>query len=49
MKPERGSSGFAGREGCVREGTYLFVADPSIDFRIDVDEANDVALMKVVQ
>ena len=49
MKPERRSSGFAGREGCVRERTYFFVADPCIDFRIDVYEADDVALMKVIQ
>ena len=49
MKPERRSSGFAGSEGCVRERTNLFVADPCIDFRIDVDEADDVALMKVIQ
>lgn len=49
MKPESRSSGLAGREGCVRERTYLFVADPCIDFRIDVYEADDVALMKVIQ
>ena len=49
MKPESRSSGFAGREGCVRERTYFFVADPCIDFRIDVYEADDVALMKVIQ
>jgi hypothetical protein len=49
MKPERRSSGFGGREGRVREGTYFFIADPCIDFRIDVDQADDVALMKVVQ
>ena len=49
MKPESRSSGFAGREGCVRKRTYLFVADPCIDFRTDVYEADDVALMKVIQ
>jgi hypothetical protein len=49
MKPGSRSSGFAGREGRVREGTYFFVADPCIDFRIDVDKADDVALMKVIQ
>ena len=49
MKPESRSSGFTRREGCVRERTDLFVADPCIDFRIDVHKADDVALMKVIQ
>ena len=49
MEPGSRSSGFAGREGRVREGTYFFIADPCIDFRIDVDKADDVALMKVIQ
>jgi hypothetical protein len=56
MKPESRSSGFTSREGCVRETTYLFVANPCIfvanpciDFRIGVYEADDVALMKVIQ
>ena len=49
MKPESRPSGLAGREGCVRKRTYLFVADPCIDFRTDVYEADDVALMKVIQ
>ena len=49
MKPESRPSGLAGSEGCVRKRTYLFVADPCIDFRTDVYEADDVALMKVIQ
>jgi hypothetical protein len=49
MEPGSRSSGFAGREGRVREGTCFFIADPCIDFRIDVDKADDVALMKVIQ